>query len=575
MRKGRRWLVVSVSLVALIALGMPPSTADHATRTDVRNLEPLGESPNTDTLANSDLAFWGDMAFQGHWEGWRVLDISNPGNPTELLDYTNCQDPTLGIGGGQGDIIVWENLLVRAWNSGASATGFCGGTPADMRDGFEGIHVFDISNVTNPQLVAAVDIDDGAAEKPPGITTGCGAHTLTAVPDPANGTLYVYVGGSSQLCPGMDLVEIPLSSPSDAEWFGRAEAIPTGAELGRSCHDITVYLVDKNRAVCSGSWTDTDPEPDLVQHGFAYFSMDAADGGSLDDPVLKYQVDVPGTSTIGHTSAFSWDGKILGWSHEPGGGVAAACEITDPIDNRRMFWFAAETGSMKGMWAIPTQSADESCASVHIMQSIPTLNGRDVFSSGTYMAGTYVLDYTDPTNPHAIGWSDPPADVVPAPPGLILGGAWATYWYNGFLYESNIKKGLFVHESTSPEAQTPVVLDFLNPQTMMPFETPAPVLCKGEEATHIGTPGPDSLVGTPGDDVIAGLGGADDIEAGGGRDLVCAGGGGDDVAGMAGPDRLFGQDGRDHLAGGPGQDRCNGGPGRDTAASCERRTSIP
>jgi hypothetical protein len=575
MRKGKRWLVVPVSLVALLALGMPPSSADHATRTDVRNIEAVSESPNTDTLANSDMAFWGDLAFQGHWEGWRVIDISDPTNPTELLDYTNCQDTTLGIGGGQGDIIVWDNLLVRAWNSGASAAGFCGGTPADMRDGFEGVHVFDISNVTNPQLVAAVDIDDGAAQKPPGITTGCGAHTLTAVPDPGNGTLYLYVGGSSQLCPGMDLVEIPLGNPAAANWFGRAEAIPANAELGRSCHDITVYMVDKNRAVCSGSWTDMDPEPDVVQHGFTYFSMDAADGGSLEDPVVKYHQDVPGTFTIGHTSAFSWDGKILGWSHEPGGGVTAGCEITDPITNRQMFWFAAETGSMKGQWAIPTQSADESCASVHIMQSIPTLNGRDVFSSGTYMAGTYILDYTDPTNPHAIGWSDPPADIVPAPPGIILGGAWATYWYNGFLYESNIKKGLFISESTSPEAQTPVEFDFLNPQTMMPFETPAPVMCAGEEATLVGTPGADSIVGTPDDDVIAGLGGPDTIAAKTGGDVVCAGAGNDDVGGMGGRDRLLGQDGRDHLAGGPAQDRCNGGPGRDTATSCETRTSIP
>jgi hypothetical protein len=575
MRKGLRWSAVTASVLALMALGMPPGVADHDTRTQVKNLVALGESPNTDTLANSDMAFWGNLAFQGHWEGFRAIDISDPNNPTEVVDYTDCQDPTLGIGGGQGDIIVWENLLVRAWNSGASAAGFCGGTPEEMRDGFEGVHVFDISDIANPQMVAAVDIDDGAAVKPPGITTGCGAHTLTAVPDPGNDRLLIYVGGSSQLCPGMDLVEVPLGDPASANWFGRAEAIPTGAELGRSCHDITVYMIDKLRAVCSGSWTDTDPEPDVVQHGFAYFSMDADDGGSLEDPMILYQRDIPGTFTIGHTSSFSWDGKILMWSHEPGGGVAAGCEITDPVENRRMWFFSAETGSMMGHWDIPTQTADESCASVHIMMSIPTTNGLYIMTSGTYMAGTYLLDFTDPTNPHAIGWSDPPADVVPAPPGLILGGAWATYWYNGYHYESNIKKGLMVFESTSPEAQTRVTFDFLNPQTMMPFEVPPPVLCKGEEATHFGTSGPDSLVGTPGDDVIAGLGGSDDIEAGGGRDLVCAGGGGDDVAGMAGPDRLFGQDGRDHLAGGPAADFCHGGAGRDTAGSCETRRSIP
>jgi hypothetical protein len=562
-------------------LGLP-SSADHGTRTDVRNLEAIADLANTDTLANSDMAFWGDMAIQGHWEGFRIIDISDPTSPSTISDYTNCNDPTLGIGGGQGDVIVWENLVVRAWNSGATASAVCGtdaaGNPLPIsRVGFEGIHIFNISNPASPQLVGAVDIDDAAASLPPGVTTGCGSHTLTAVPDPANNRLLVYVGGSSTLCPGMDLVEIPLSNPSAAEWYGRATAIPTGAVNGRSCHDITVYMVDKLRAVCSGTWTSVDnpaPTPDIVHHGFAYFSMDAADGGSLENPVLLYQRDIPGTFTVGHTSAFSWDGKILGWSHEPGGGVTAGCEITDPIENRQMFFFAAETGSLKGTWTIPTQTADESCASIHIMQSIPTMNGRDVYSTGNYMAGTYVLDYTDPTNPSAIGWSDPPADVVPAPPGIILGGAWATYWYNGYLYESNIAKGLFIHRSTSPQAQTPVKLDFLNPQTMMPLPQVVSATCKGKEATIVGTRGKDNLSGTSGKDVIAGLGGNDKVNGKGGNDTVCGGAGNDKAKGAAANDKLFGQGGNDTLIGAGGRDKCVGGGGNDKAKSCETEKSI-
>jgi hemolysin type calcium-binding protein/LVIVD repeat-containing protein len=583
MRKGRRWLVLPISVVALLALGMPPSSADHATRDDVRNLNAVGESPNTDSLANSDMAFWGDLAFQGHWEGFRVIDISDPTNPTQLLDYTDCTDPTLGLGGGQGDVIVWEDLLVRAWNSGASPTGYCGrdsnGDPMDLRDGFEGVNVFDISDVTDPQMVAAVDIDTDAASKPAGVTTGCGAHTLTAVPDPSNGRLLIYVGGSSQLCPGMDLVEVPLNDPASAEWYGRA-VNPSG----RACHDISVYMIDKNRAACSGS---TANNTTTGQHGWSYWSMDGSDGGSLEDPALLYERNVSRVNrqtvsdpnengvTLGHTSSWSWDGKIFLWSTEPGGGVNSNCEETDADENREMYFFSAELGEMKGKWTIPTQSADESCASIHIMQSIPTTNGLDVMSSGTYMAGTYVVDYTDPTNPHAIGWSDPPADIAPAPtPSLILGGAWATYWYNGYLYESNIKKGLFVFEPTSPEAQTPVELDFMNPQTMMEVP-PVPVLCQGEEATLIGTSNDDAILGTTGRDVIAALGGGDDVAARAGNDLVCAGKGNDQVRGGDGNDELLGQEGRDTLAGGAGNDLCSGGPGQDSATNCERRFGIP
>jgi hypothetical protein len=700
MKIGRRWLVAAVSLVALLAMGMPPSYADHDTRGDenVKNIEWVADLENTGTAGpiNSDMAFWGDLAFQGNFQGFRIIDISDPANPVQLVDYEQCA-------GGQGDVIIWEDLLVRTWDAPASDTATCGGAP--VKAGFEGLHLFDVSNPAVPTLidsiplvggvvtVGATEFNGAAAQfgpKPsdtpvtgdleivndnsgtvtdacqalvgftagnialidrdptpstgtactaavqvknaqdagavaaivirttaggagnltpfdatvtipalhvtqnsgtalkaaagteasltadpsgPGIP-GCGSHTATGVPDVANDRLLVYNGGSNTICPSMDLIDIPLSAPADGEWYDRAEAIPTGAELGRSCHDITVYLLDKLRAACSGSWVDADPEPDVSNHGFAYFRMDGAGGASLENPVLMYQQDVPGTLTIGHTSTWSWDGSVLVWSHEPGGGVAAQCEITDPIEFRQMYFFRAETGNELGRWTIPSQSSAENCASVHIMQSIPTTNGLDVLSSGTYQAGTYVIDYTDPIdrNARAIGWSDPPPRV----PTNLLAGAWTTYWYNGFLYESDILYGLHIMRSTSPEAQTAVELDFLNPQTMMPFELPEPpVLCRGEEATHVGTSGPDSMLGTSGDDVIAARGGADEVNSRGGNDLVCGGGGNDQIAGRGGNDRLFGEDGRDSLAGGPGNDLCNGGPGRDTATNCERRFSIP
>jgi hypothetical protein len=575
MRKAIRWLALTMGVGGLLTLGVP-SSADHATRTDVKNLTPIADLSNTDTLANSDMAFWGDMAIQGHWEGFQIHDISDPTNPTTIVDYDDCGDPALGLGGGQGDVIVWENLLVRAWNSGASATAFCGRTQAGdplpiSRTGFEGIHIFDISNPGSPQLVGEVDVDDGAMTLPPGVTTGCGSHTATGVPDPANNRLLVYVGGSSGLCPGMDLVEIPLSNPAAAEWYGRADA-------GRSCHDITVYMVDKLRAVCSGSWVEDipDPDPDIPHHGFTVFSMDAADGGSLENPVELYQRDIPNTRTIGHTTAYSWDGKIISWVAEPGGGVQSACEITDPIEDRQMYFFSAETGSMKGFWTIPTQTIDESCVGVHIMQSIPTMNGRDVLTTGTYMAGTYIIDYTDPTAATTLGWSDPPPNLVPEPnPNFILGGAWATYWYNGYLYESDIAKGLHVHKSTSPETETPVVLDFLNPQTMMPLPALQPAAkCKGKDATHVGTNGKDNILGTGGNDVIVARGGNDSVNAKGGKDVVCAGGGNDKVRGKGGNDKLFGQAGNDRLNGGGGKDRCVGGGGNDRATKCEKEKSI-
>jgi hypothetical protein len=701
MRKALRWSVVSGSLLALIALGMPPSFADHNTRgpENVKNIEWVADVPN-DTGApgpiNSDMAFWGDLAYQGNFQGFRIIDISNPASPSVLQDYEGCA-------GGQGDVIIWEDLLVRSWDAPAGDTSTCGGAP--VKAGFEGLHLFDVSDPAAPALIDSIPlvggiltieggtpsffgaaaqfgppldatgvtgdlelVNDGVVGSgtPPGTVNdgcetpfvndvegdialidrgfcafnvkvknaqdegavgvivmnnaaggagnmtgidptitipsihvsqasgtalkalpagtgatlaadpdsgmpGCGSHTATGVPDVENQLLRVYNGGSNSICRGMDLIEIPLNDPAGAEWYDRAEAVPAGAELGRSCHDITVYLLDKLRAVCSGSWVDADPEPDVTRHGFAYFSMDSS-SGTLEQPALLYQQDVPNTATVGHTSTFSWDGSVLVWSHEPGGGTQAQCEITDPIEFRQMYFFRAETGNELGRWTIPSQSSTENCASVHIMQSIPTTNGRDVLSSGTYQAGTYVIDYTNPIGfaSTTLGYSDPPPRV----PTNLLAGAWTTYWYNGFLYESDILYGLHIMRSTSPEAQTRVELPFLNPQTMMPFPEP-PALCRGQEATHSGTSGPDAIVGTSGDDVIASLGGADEITARGGEDLVCAGGGNDAASGGDGNDVLLGQDGNDALAGGSGNDVCNGGSGRDTATNCERRFSIP
>ena len=54
-------------------------------------------------------------------------------------------------------MIVWGNLLVRSWNSPATATSSCDGELVGL--GFEGLHVFDISNPSDPDLVGSVGLD--------------------------------------------------------------------------------------------------------------------------------------------------------------------------------------------------------------------------------------------------------------------------------------------------------------------------------------------------------------------------------------------------------------------------------
>ena len=102
---------------------------------------------------------------------------------------------------------------------------------------------------------------------------------------------------------------------------------------------------------------------------------------------------------------------------------------------------------------------------------------------------------------------------------------------------------------------------------------PEPPICKGKQATIIGTDGPDQIDGTAAADVIAALGGNDTVTALAGKDVVCGGPGKDTLKGGKGKDSLLGQAGKDKLKGGGGKDVCTGGKGKDTA-KCEVEKSI-
>ena len=76
--------------------------------------------------------------------------------------------------------------------------------------GQEGVHIIDISNPTDPDVIAFVD-------------TPCGSHTETLVPDLANNRLLVYSNSSAGTvfggdpndptitsCAGIDIINVPL-----------------------------------------------------------------------------------------------------------------------------------------------------------------------------------------------------------------------------------------------------------------------------------------------------------------------------------------------------------------------------
>ena len=175
--------------------------------------------------------------------------------------------------------------------------------------------------------------------------------------------------------------------------------------------------------------------------GFRVFSLGGPDGGSLVDPLLLPRRR-PGV-TIGHSAAFSWDGEIVIFGHEPGGGVAAACEATDPPLDRSFFFYDTDTGALLGKWTSRGRRPRPRTAPSTTTTSSRRRSGN-LLVSGNYQAGTWVVDFTNPAAAFTVAWSDPPPK--PVPPGTIfccdVTGAWSTYWYNRELYESNIGEGL-------------------------------------------------------------------------------------------------------------------------------------
>jgi hypothetical protein len=573
-----------LSLLALMALALPvTASADVAEAvssfTYTQNMHPLGYSarqvPLTGTgsgVFNSDLAFWRKTAAQGTYEGFRLIDISDPENPTEIVNFTGCVQGTTT--GNQGDVIVWDDILVRSWNSPAPAGGaICGGiaTPA----GQEGVHVFDISNPANPVGLAFVP-------------TPCGSHTASGVPDLANGRLLVYNNSSSGAtgCRGIDIIEVPLASPAAAQYlrfepsgdpgphlvtvdppssaagtylaagaaFGPPPSVegvsgeivlgndgagasstdgcepftlPAGAialvdrgncdftvkaqnaqnagasalvvasnapgaptTMGgtnpaivipavmisqadgatvkaglpatgrvhspetpdRSCHDTGVILGEVMKVACAGG------------NGLSVWTIDPDEGGSLVDPQILYSRTIPGVS-IGHSAAFTWDGELIVFGHEPGGGTQARCQATSAEVDRTLFFLDAETGETVGTFLHPRpQGATENCT-WHNYDVVPT-DKRYVLVSGNYQSGISVVDFTDPGNAQEVAFADPAPLVHPTnPAAIVAGGDWSSYWYDGFIYESDMKRGLIVWNLSDNVVAGAKKLGHLNPQT--------------------------------------------------------------------------------------------------------------
>lgn len=438
-------LVVAAFVAFSPAVASVPQAAqadpDDISRSEnVKLVENVPKRSPLDDAFNSDIAFWGDYAFQGNYDGFTIWDISRPRSP-QVVSQVLCP-------GGQGDISVTpDGSLLFFSVDYARSSDSCGSEPASSGDAssWEGMRIFDISNLLSPDYVGAV-------------ATDCGSHTNTLVPDKAGEAVYLYVSsyGPSDRFPNcqpphdsISIIEVPLEDPGAASVVAEPVLFPDGGAPGTSgCHDITVYPQrDIAAGACMGNGVLMD----------------------ISDPVAPQVIDRVSDPNFAfwHSATFSNHGTKVVFTDELGGGGAATCneEVGPERGADAVFDIAGAGGSrellFRSYFKIPRNQADTENCVAHNGSLIP-VKGRDVMVQAWYQGGVSVFDFTDSSNPREIGHFDrgPLSDEF-----LTVGGSWSAYYYNGYIYSSDIEKGLDVIKVKGQRGAGKVTFDVLNAQT--------------------------------------------------------------------------------------------------------------
>ena len=109
---------------------------------------------------------------------------------------------------------------------------------------------------------------------------------------------------------------------------------------------------------------------------------------------------------------------------------------------RTLFFIDPLTGETKGTMLHPRpQNSRENCT-WHNFNVVPTKAGYYA-TVGSYQSGISVFDFSNPARAARDRLRrSGPAHRHAASTAIVLGGDWSTYWHNGYIYESDIKRGL-------------------------------------------------------------------------------------------------------------------------------------
>lgn len=440
-------------------------------------------------FANTDMAFFGDVMVAGSYHGFNIYKLGEDGVPN-LMSSVVCP-------GGQGDVSVVDNLLIMSVEQtrGRVDCGLQGAPGKVSEERFRGLRIFDISDMTRPVQVG-------------GVQTCRGSHTHSIVS--ADDTrLIVYNSGTAGIreeeelagciggIPGdtrtalfsVDVIEIPIADPSKARIVksprvfadtetGEIAGLWRGGDHGDGtqssrqtdhCHDITVFPAMKIAAgACSGNGILFD----------------------IADPYNPKRIDAVTDTGFAywHSATFNNDGTKVIFTDEWGGGGRPRCKASDPMTWGANAIYDIVDGKLvfRSHYKMPAPQTDMENCVAHNGSIIP-VPGRDLFAQAWYQGGLSVMDFTDSANPKEIAYFDRGPISTEQ---LVVGGYWSTYWYDGFIYGTEITRGIdvFTLEPSAHLTEAEIAAagaaryqdDRFNPQTQTRVSWPDDVIASVE-----------------------------------------------------------------------------------------------
>ena len=438
---------------------------------------------------NTDMAFSGDVLVTGSYHGFNIYKLQQDSLPEQISSVV-CP-------GGQGDVSIVGDLLIMSVEQtrGRVDCGLEGINEDVSTERFRGIRIFDISDLTRPVQVGAVQ-------------TCRGSHTHSVVAGPGDdGKIIVYNSGTSSVrdeeemegcfdeSPGdyrtalfrIDVIEIPVDDPAKARIV-----------------DSPAVFADPEMGVMSGLWkggdhgdetqetAETDQCHDITVFPELGLAAGACSGNGIlfdiSDPMNPERIDVVVDTGFAywHSATFNNDGTKVIFTDEWGGGTRPRCLSYDPLTWGADAIYDIVDGKLKfgGYFKMPAPQVEQENCVAHNGSIVP-VPGRDIFVQAWYQGGITVIDFTDSAKPVEIAYFDRgPIDAE----DLIAGGFWSAYWYQGQIYGTEIVRGLDVlalvpsDYLSENEIAAAVLADeggAFNPQQQFPVSWPAePVVAR-------------------------------------------------------------------------------------------------